>query len=128
MLDLPSKAFKEALTKASGPYGESNKRDLRKAIQRMKENSSRLDDCMYALKMTSLPKAALWEKIRALGNLIEGNEIGGSTMKWPEIGARPRERGAFSGVGALHAAPSCPTVPRISHLARESRKALLVEK
>ncbi len=70
MLDIPSKLFLEALNKASEAYGESVSRDLKKAIARLKEHSERLDDCMDALKITDVPKALLWDRIRNLGKRL----------------------------------------------------------
>lgn len=66
MMDLSSQQLKKALSKASGAYGAAVGKDLKKAIKRLEENPGRLDDCMDALKMTSVPKALLWSKIRVL--------------------------------------------------------------
>lgn len=65
---LPSTALlKQATAKAAVAYGrQSIERDLMRAIQRLRERPDRLDQCMQALKITTLPKALLWSRIRAL--------------------------------------------------------------
>jgi hypothetical protein len=68
----PSPALlKQAIEKASGAYGESVVRDVRKAIARLKERPGRLDECMESLQMDATPKALLWKRIRALGSVAE---------------------------------------------------------
>lgn len=69
MLDLSKENFQKAFAKASEAYGESIARSLRKAIDSMKENPDRLEECMDILKMDSIPKARLWDKIRSLNKL-----------------------------------------------------------
>lgn len=66
MLEPESKTLNAAIKKASEAYGDSVETDLKKSIEYFKEYPSRLDDCMEALKMDSMPKAVLWEKIRKL--------------------------------------------------------------
>jgi hypothetical protein len=45
-------------------------RDLAKAIERLQECHGWLERCMQAMAMT-LPKAVLWQKIRALRWLLK---------------------------------------------------------
>jgi hypothetical protein len=66
MLKMTHQTFNISLSKASMAYGKSIKRDLIKAIGRLKNNPSHLNDCMDALKMNSVPKALLWSQIRDL--------------------------------------------------------------
>lgn len=66
MLELPRPKLAQALEKASAAYGESILRDLRKAIERLKGRAGRLDQCMEALGMDTVPKALLWNRIRRL--------------------------------------------------------------
>jgi hypothetical protein len=66
MLALPRTVLDQAIEKASASYGESIEKDLRKAIETLRERPHRLDECMSALKMDSIPKALLWKRIRAL--------------------------------------------------------------
>ena len=40
--------------------------DLRKAVQDLRERPHRLDHCMQAMRMTTVPKALLWKRIKAL--------------------------------------------------------------
>lgn len=41
-------------------------RDLNRAIDFHRENSHQLDRCMRELKMGSIPKALLWDRIKRL--------------------------------------------------------------
>jgi hypothetical protein len=66
MLAPPKKLLAQAIEKAAGAYGESVERDLDKAITRLRRQPARLDACMTALKMTAVPQALLWKRIRAL--------------------------------------------------------------
>jgi hypothetical protein len=66
MLELPKPVFAKAKQKAMLAYGAAVERDLNKAIIKMSERAGRLDECMTALKMDSVPKALLWSKIRKL--------------------------------------------------------------
>jgi hypothetical protein len=64
---LPSKALlREAIAKAEGAYGAAIVADLRKAIQYLRERPHRLDQCMQAMRITTVPKALLWKRIKAL--------------------------------------------------------------
>jgi len=58
-----------ALAKASAAYGKSVARDLDKAIEALRARPQRLDRCMEALQMTTVPKALLWKRIKALKSL-----------------------------------------------------------
>ncbi len=63
----PQKALlRQAIAKAQGAYGASVEADLRKAIQALRERPHRLDHCMQAMRMTTVPKALLWKRIKAL--------------------------------------------------------------
>ncbi len=63
----PSRAMQiQAIKKTTAAYGESIKRDLNKAIQRLADRTGRLDECMSSLKMDEVPKAVLWKRIRRL--------------------------------------------------------------
>jgi hypothetical protein len=55
-----------AIHKAKQAYGESIETDLAKAIQQLRDRPQRLDQCMQAMKMTTVPKALLWKRIKAL--------------------------------------------------------------
>ena len=64
---LPTKALlRQAIAKARVAYGSSIEADLRKAVQNLRERPHRLDHCMQAMGMTTLPKALLWKRIKAL--------------------------------------------------------------
>ncbi len=55
-----------AIDKARAAYGDSVERDLAKAVQNLRDRPGRLDQCMTALQITTVPKALLWQKIRTL--------------------------------------------------------------
>jgi hypothetical protein len=65
MLDLPLPTLRTALAKAEQAYGPSVARDLGKAIDRLQHRTGWLERCMQVMSM-QLPKAVLWEKVRAL--------------------------------------------------------------
>lgn len=63
----PSQALmKQAMAKAQAAYGDSVVADLTRAVEDLRARPHRLDQCMQALAMTGLSKAALWTRIRAL--------------------------------------------------------------
>ena len=63
----PTKSLlSRAIDKASAAYGDSIERDLAKAVQNLRDRPERLDRCMAALQITSVPKALLWQRIRTL--------------------------------------------------------------
>jgi hypothetical protein len=66
MLNPPRKLLAEAIAKAKAAYGDSIDRDLGAAIDRVRRRPARLDDCMQALQMTTVPKALLWQRIKTL--------------------------------------------------------------
>jgi hypothetical protein len=63
----PSKALlKRAMVKAQGAYGDSAATDLARAVEDLRARPHRLDRCMRAMGITTVSKAALWARIRAL--------------------------------------------------------------
>lgn len=70
MMGLRLPALRSALAKAEAAYGAAVSRDLGKAIERLQERHGWLERCMQAMAMT-LPKAVLWQKIRALRKLLK---------------------------------------------------------
>lgn len=64
---MPSKdLLSDAIAKAEGAYGAAIQTDLRQAVQTLRERPHRLDHCMLAMRMTAVPKALLWKRIKAL--------------------------------------------------------------
>lgn len=61
--------LREAVAKAETAYGVSILRDLKKSIDALQSRPGRLERCMQVMAMT-LPKAALWQKIRALRRVL----------------------------------------------------------
>lgn len=55
------------MAKAKAAYGESVALDLAKAIEDLRARPHRLDHCMKFMRMTSVAKAVLWTRIKALG-------------------------------------------------------------
>jgi hypothetical protein len=66
MMAPPKALLRQAIVKAQGAYGASIEADLRQAIQALRERPHRLDQCMQAMRMTTVPKALLWKRIKAL--------------------------------------------------------------
>lgn len=64
---VPAKRLlKLAIEKASAAYGDSIDSALSQAIQDLRDRPHRLDQCMQAMGMTTVPKALLWKRIKAL--------------------------------------------------------------
>lgn len=61
--------LRKALLKAQGAYGEAIARDRERAIERLQNRQDWLERCMLVMAI-SLPKAALWSKIRALRRVL----------------------------------------------------------
>lgn len=61
--------LRKAVLKAQGAYGEAITRDLERAIERLRNRSDWLERCMRVMAM-NLPKAVLWNKIRALRRVL----------------------------------------------------------
>lgn len=66
MVGLSRDSLKQAIEKAVGAYGDSVERDLGKAIDSLVQRKGRLEQCMSALKIDTVPKALLWKYIRDL--------------------------------------------------------------
>jgi hypothetical protein len=66
MMSPPKKLLQRAMAKAQVAYGDNVAADLAKAIENLRERPHRLDICMKAMAMTTVSKAALWSRIRAL--------------------------------------------------------------
>ena len=71
--------LRQAVAKAARAYGNAVTRDLDKAIDKLQNREGWLERCMSALNI-NLPKALLWEKIRALKKKLPGkNRAAGDT-------------------------------------------------
>ena len=66
MMAPPKKSLRLAIDKAKAAYGDCIETDLAKAIQDLRERPHRLDHCMQAMHMTTVSKAVLWTRIKAL--------------------------------------------------------------
>jgi hypothetical protein len=69
MMQPDAALFHQALDKAKTAYGKTVAADLDKAIEALRARPQRLDRCMEALQMTTVPKALLWKRIKALKSL-----------------------------------------------------------
>ena len=69
MMGLALPALRAALAKAEQAYGPSVARDLGKAIDRLQNRQDWLARCMQVMAM-QLPKAVLWQKVRALRRIV----------------------------------------------------------
>ena len=61
--------LREAVAKAGQAYGGSILQDLEKAIDRMQNRDGWLERCMLAMAI-NLPKAQIWQRIRALRRIL----------------------------------------------------------
>lgn len=66
MMEPPPALLSRAVAKAETAYRTSVVDDLRKAIERLRDNPHRLDECMRELQMCGVPKAVLWDRIKQL--------------------------------------------------------------
>lgn len=66
MMAPPKALMKQAMAKAQGAYGASVAADLARAVEDLRARPHRLDQCMQAMAMTTVSKAALWARIKAL--------------------------------------------------------------
>jgi Nucleotidyl transferase AbiEii toxin, Type IV TA system len=69
MMDLKLPALRAAFAKAEAAYGAAVGQDLAKAIDRIRTRHGWLERCMQAMAI-DLPKALLWQKIRALQRVL----------------------------------------------------------
>jgi hypothetical protein len=58
--------LRAAIAKAAQAYGDGIETSLAKAVQDLRDRPHRLDACMGAMRMTTLSKAQLWARIKAL--------------------------------------------------------------
>ena len=65
---VPLRSLRAASAKAEQAYGPAIGRDLGKAIDRLQNRKGWLERCMQAMDM-QMPKALLWQKVRALRRL-----------------------------------------------------------
>jgi hypothetical protein len=70
MIEISAAEWREAVGKAQGAYGEAIRRDLGKAIERMKTREGWLERCMQSLSITR-PKAVIVEHLRRLQRRLE---------------------------------------------------------
>ena len=61
--------LRQAVAKAEQAYGQSILRDLSKAVDSLQNRTGWLERCMKAMAM-SLPKALVWQRIRALRRVL----------------------------------------------------------
>ena len=69
LLQPRGKLLAGAIAKAGLAYGCSITADLARAVQQLRDREGRLATCMQALQI-SLPKALLWQRIRALAAAV----------------------------------------------------------
>ena len=71
LLQPRGKLLASAIAKTSLAYGDSITADLARAVQQLRDREGRLATCMQALQI-NLPKALLWQQIRALAAAAAG--------------------------------------------------------
>lgn len=70
MMTPSPKLLRSGLEKAESAYGNSVARDLQSAIARLQANPDILDRCISVMGI-EIPKALLWQRIRALGKVVD---------------------------------------------------------
>ncbi|MEB3052068.1 nucleotidyl transferase AbiEii/AbiGii toxin family protein [Mycolicibacter sp. MYC123] len=66
MMEPGPDLLSRAIAKAESAYRSAIIDDLNKAIDDLRDNPHRLDDCMRELRMYDTPKAVLWDRIKRL--------------------------------------------------------------
>jgi len=66
MMAPPKALMQQAMAKAQSAYGPSVAADLASAAGDLRARPHRLDQCMRAMAMNTVSKAALWARVRAL--------------------------------------------------------------
>lgn len=66
MMEPGPDLLSRAIAKAESAYRSTIIDDLNKAIDDLRDNPHRLDDCMRELRMYDTPKAVLWDRIKRL--------------------------------------------------------------
>jgi hypothetical protein len=66
MMQPAKPLLQSAIAKAATAYGDSIETSLEQAIQDLRDRPYRLDACMGAMQMTTVSKAQLWARIKAL--------------------------------------------------------------
>ena len=66
MMVPTKKLLTKAVAKARTAYGDSVETELRTAVAALGRRRHRLDRCMEALQMSTVPKAVVWKRIKAL--------------------------------------------------------------
>lgn len=69
MMSLRLPSLRAAIAKAEVAYGESIRRDLAWAIDRLQTREGWLERCMSAMAI-HMPKALIWKKVRALRRVL----------------------------------------------------------
>jgi Nucleotidyl transferase AbiEii toxin, Type IV TA system len=66
MMAPPKALLERAMSKAHAAYGDSVAKDLAAAVEDLRARPHRLDRCMQAMGMSTVSKAVLWGRIKAL--------------------------------------------------------------
>ncbi len=61
--------LRQAVAKAETAYGQAIRQDIEKALQRLQNRHGWLERCMQTMAM-SLPKAVVWQRLRALRRVL----------------------------------------------------------
>ncbi len=70
MLDLPPRRLRPAIDKATEAYGDAIVTDMRRALDRLRDDPAHLQRCMRAMSMT-LPTALLQQRLRTSRRRLE---------------------------------------------------------
>ena len=70
MMNPSRSLLRQALVKTRQAYGDSIDSALRKAVDYLRTHPQQLDACMRAMAMTTVPRATLWQRIKALETVL----------------------------------------------------------
>lgn len=102
--------LRHAVAKSAVAYGDAVTTDLGKAIEALRARPSRLDRCMEAMQMTTVPKALLWKRIKALGKnlaaallalMMGGAAVGDAAAQPPWVAKLQAELHALDAQGPI---------------------------
>ena len=68
MMEPSPELLNQAVAKAEVAYRSAVVDDLNKAIDYLRDNPHRLDECMRELRMLNTPKAVIWDRIKRLSS------------------------------------------------------------
>lgn len=75
MMAPGAELFRAGAAKATAAYGPSIAVDIARAVDAIRVRPHRLDRCMEAMRMSTVPKALLWKRIKAIETLAATSSL-----------------------------------------------------